>query len=749
MVDVLRRRGDRTDILARLPEVRGVEHVAAVSVLFNPADTSLPWKSGDILIARNQGRYPYGRSVIRLRRGYIGRIESWSSETIWSESASALSLRPLQGLALDPVGALYFSEQSSRNIFRLHRSPRGTWTAGAVASVPSNVPFGGDFALAADGKLYVSSGAGVVPGLVYKSNIRFGDPPPLNPTINTVAWGGLYRFDEQGGGAIEGFGFYDPDQLVFADGTDAFWQKKVNPRFDPAAPAPPIVPTLPTFPPPPPTLVRHDPGASGVIHSTGPLVTAWTDYLDEHPEAREAIRWQVPGSAGPPRPYSDWDERAVTGVFRRVLHRFYGAAAAGESGPLSYKREIDPLTGEPRVAPGSTPISTANDQRRFVDRHDAWELMLAYLGVQLWVETSRLTGHRIANFSYAALDPTESLFQIYTPNDERGPGYVFSESFIADVTPDDPVPALNLMLENNLFGETPEDTVYRIGNWMRAKLHHGPPSWPGWELESYGYDGLPPLTSIVERRVNPGADDGRALHWAWRGCHTAAGAYVLLARLANVPGDTPPLWENWVSSTNKGQEHRGVRFESLKLRALHADDFYAMTSLKDPRVTADRVFNVGNYDFEEIEALAPSTVTTQTECDVAMSHYHRLVSEIGVSAASILYLDVFWAKDLILDQRWPSLGLSCEDAWGRTPPAIAEATQSRSGGLAWPLTEPIHDWARRIFCEYHQEFLDAVTSFLGDNNAVLPPGDFEDLGRQNAARDLYLQQHQDWLAKRV
>ncbi len=50
MVDVLRRRGDRTDILARLPEVRGVEHVAAVSVLFNPADTSLPWKSGDILI---------------------------------------------------------------------------------------------------------------------------------------------------------------------------------------------------------------------------------------------------------------------------------------------------------------------------------------------------------------------------------------------------------------------------------------------------------------------------------------------------------------------------------------------------------------------------------------------------------------------------------------------------------------------------------------------------------------------------
>ena len=315
--------------------------------------------------------------------------------------------------------------------------------------------------------------------------------------------------------------------------------------------------------------------------------------------------------------------------------------------------------------------------------------------------------------------------------------------------PNDPVPALNFMLENNLLRGTAEETVYAIGDWMRKKLHHGLGGLrPEDYVVSYGYDGEAPLTTVLEKRSNA-LIAGTARHWAWKGCHTAAGVYVLLTRLANIPGDTPPLWEHWVSSQNRGQHHRGVRFSGLRLRALHSDDFYAMSSLADPRVTADRVFNVGNYDFEEIEALAPSTVTTQTECDVAMSHYHRLVSEIGVSAASILYLDVFWAKDLILDQRWPSLGLSCEDAWGRTPPAIAEATQSRSGGLAWPLTEPIHDWARRIFCEHHQEFLDAVTSFLGDNNAVLPPGDFEDLGRQNAARDLYLQQHQDWLAKRV
>jgi len=747
MVDVLRRQGGRTDVLARLPEVTGVEHVAAVSVLFNPADASLPWKSGDILIARNQGRYPYGRSVIRLRRGFIGRIESWSSETVWSESASALSLRPLQGLALDPVGALYFSEQSSRNIFRLHRSPRGAWTAGAVASVPSNVPFGGDFALAADGKLYVSSGAGVVPGLVSKSNIRFGDPPPLDPTVEPIAWGGLYRFDEQGGGAVEGFGFYDPDRLVFADGTGAFWQKKVNPRFDPAAPAPPIVPTLPTFPPPPPTLVRYEPGASGVIRSAGPLVTAWTDYIEENPGAQEAIRWENGSSSFVSFP--EWDSDAITARFRRLLHRFYGAAAAGESGPLSYLRETDPLTGKQRVAPAQIAADDTvhPDASRLIDPRDAQELMLAHLAVQLWVEVAGLTGYRAEELDYSAFDPTQSLFQFHML--QRSPhGYLHSPDRIGKVMPNDPVPALNFMLDNHLFGETPTDTVYRIGNWMRAKLHHGPPRPNGWRIPSFGYDGDAPLTSVVEKRISPYAGHSKSLYWAWEGCHTAAGMYVLLARLANIPGDTPPLWENWESST-KGQWHRGVRFAGLRLRALHSDDFYAIDSLRDPRVTADRVFNAdGAMSYDEINTLTPEIVSTQDECDTSMSHYYRIVAEIGVRALAYHYLEYFWQKELHSEMAWPDDPGSCESKWTFMPGRVAAVANPPSKALPWVGPGTVNGWSQQIFCARSGDYVAFIRDFLDKHDSILRPGDFETLPRQQDALHEYRRLHGIWLADR-
>lgn len=749
-------------MLTRLAQ-RHTEHVAVVGVLFDPADDASPWRRGDVLIARNAGRPTPGRSVLRLRRQRLRRSETWAIETIWADSVSPDSGRALTCLALDPLGRLYLGEAGSRAVMRLDRRGREAWTLATVATVPPNVPYGGQFAIAADGTLHVSSGVDTVPGSVHVSTIGFGDPPAADAAIEPIAWRRLVAHDD---GPVGSFGFYDPDRVVFTDGSDGFWERRVDPRVEPSTADAPsgTVPVLrqvqptftaPTFPPPavpPSPLRRHDAGATGTIVAITPEVTAWTDYLRAHDEALDLIRWEVaqePGDAGRRHvALRHWDDHPETASFVRLLHRCYGAAAVGRSGPLGHRREIDPLTGAPRLAPERT-LLDADDwylTRREISPRDASELMLAYLGVQLWVEVAELTGHRAADLSLHVFDPAWSLFRRIESTDGRV-AYFHPGEEHADVVPNDPVPALELMRRHGLLRATAEETVFAIGDWMRRRLHHGKLDLREHEyVGMYGHDGEAPLTTVLEATESTELGGGPR-HWAWKGCHTAAGVYVLLARLANVPGDAPRLWEHWDAQQNGGQWHRGVRFGLLGLRAHHADDFYATSMLRDERVTARDVFNVGGaHTFAEMEGWAPGDVTTQHECDVSMSNYHRLVAEIATRTAAHQLLVYFWAAELIREHRWPGSPGSCEQKW----PLVAQevARRARSGGRPWQLAESPDAWAQRVFCESSDTFVGAIETALSDRAGDLPPGDFEDPERLEEALDLYLEDHADWLAKR-
>jgi|GEM_PF-2350715 len=647
---VLRVRSGLADSIATFSSRGGAEYAGLACVLFDPADSNLPWGRGDVLLASSSGRFgAVGRSLIRLRRQFVGRLEVYVSEVIFSDSSSS----PIRSLSLDPFGALYFSEAGSRVVRRFAASRTGELTHAAWAQVPPTLPWQGDFALSPDGYLCVSSGAGSYPGRIFKISFC-ADPDADDNAVQTVEFKKAFEWSQAD---IEGFSFFDGGRVLFGSSDGSFYgagiYAELNPRTPPGGTIQPVVPTAPTItipPPPPPDPVEtHRPTGFSGLHVTDLAVSrvAWEQYLADHTNVAEAVQWI--GTDGALLPYSNWDAAPSTPDFRRLLHRFYAFRRARRPAPLTYRRQTEP-DGKQRLGP-----ETAWQRGHFLLPRDASETFLAYLAHTLWMEVARQVPWRLHDYQPDELALLVNGSLVFEPRDWTQGGGALEFQYqqrpepFGDMFPSDPYEAFRFITGEIRPGDSFLDTnplhrrlesVYRLLRWGRDHIrHHDPSLRQDKPYEYWGYSGEPPLESTYLRTEQDDYPDRGAKHNAWPGCISASSFFSHILRLMQIPAR--PFHSYLGDSID--QDHHGLDIPSEQALILHVDEVYDLWSLEamwaDPAVLAEPP-SPSYQDRKQIYQTPPASETDRQAREIL---YDFLTASYAVRIIPHKLFEPFWS----------------------------------------------------------------------------------------------------------
>lgn len=301
--------------------------------------------------------------------------------------------------------------------------------------------------------------------------------------------------------------------------------------------------------------------AAAAIEGTGtaedaggaePVPAAYREVLGD-PRIAAALVWEGswPGSAGA-LPYPAWDEER-----RAELHRALAARERGE-----------------RTAPDGPP---AVEEGRWLSEEDGWRLYLAHAAHALWLEA-----HGAVPWSLRSLTPDQLALLLDGRNLlTRDPGrtrYAFGVA--GDVTDWDPQRTFGFLEERRLLGQTQEETVYALADWVRrsvrplAEDEAGPAAYG----RRFGYAGPPPVDRLLAAS-GPGPEasaDGLRVH-AVPGCHALSGLIAAALRSANVP--VAVGWSRFARPGGAISLHSRIELPTLGRGLAHSAELYTPFSV--------------------------------------------------------------------------------------------------------------------------------------------------------------------------
>ena len=593
-----------------LSGARGLSYDGIAYVLFDPAPLggqSAPWRKGDILVSRTQTRLRGGRAILRLRPGARGRVTTYAADIIYSASGGGL-----QGLALDPHGRLYAGSRQAGKLYRYEPDGRGGVREIAWATIPAGMTWNGDIGLSPDGMLFTSTGDGEGAGKLYKFSIG-GDPRPF-PQIQPIA----HRLVFTASGEMGGFSFFDNDTVLFTDGRDAYYSRKIDPTLD-ATVTPSGQPQLPSLIIP--SFAFTEPAIQGLeVIDVAVMRNAWQTYLSQQDVVRQQTTW--PTETYESVPYDEWANDPRCADLDRRLHRMYGWIAAREPAPLRYRFQIDPLTNNPRIGPKIL------EDHDIISRDDALDGYLAHVGHCLWVQIHNGVPWELHDYDIQNIGWLLEGKNLYIPLNEQEPRYRLNAYWVKNASPSDPVESFNFLTGSDpairsgasFIRATPTETIVAFTKWIQENVYHFPMDvTPG-----YGYEGLPPSETVY--KLYDVANIGNR-NWAWRGCQTAAGFMIHLMRLLLIPSRQLGL-VTWGEGESYAGTHCGVYFRAAELACYHVDEFYAVAVLQDKTLDPLEIYN-GGPDRTVNDYINDYRINDLTDKDVIQANQEEFFREEG------------------------------------------------------------------------------------------------------------------------
>ena len=276
-----------------------------------------------------------------------------------------------------------------------------------------------------------------------------------------------------------------------------------------------------------------------------PELSAW---LDSHPNVKEKMKW---GACPLTRENTTqcakkYDAQACN-CFNSVQRVTYDNWP-NEMKELLHSAYQQRVSGQ-FMAVQDPPQAYTLLRGDFVSRRAARSLYIAHLAQTFWWELHG--GH----WSFETLnnDALDVLFNgLYMFGAEDTGGYARQGDAWNDptlklpyrypVTPGDPAYSYQYLVQRNLIGNTPRETIVRVLNWARTQGIHatGGLSSTGNRRAQWQYDGAPPVTRILHgtRMLDmPGSTIGTDDRQISRipGCHGFTGLLNWLLRTVNIP----------------------------------------------------------------------------------------------------------------------------------------------------------------------------------------------------------------------
>ncbi len=372
------------------------------------------------------------------------------------------------------------------------------------------------------------------------------------------------------------------------------------------------------------------------------LLTSIDGYLEQHPNVRDAIRWPEETRS---IPYNEWHLHASTAGFHDVLAKLYANIRSGAAVEFSFRNS------------GERPPLTLN----YLHTRDAAEIFLAHIAHSLWVEIYRKVEWRLHDYRPADLElllDGASMFVPGTAADNASGLYAVNSDVSGLAMPMNPTLSYTFLTTQNagssLIQESARNTILALTRWVRDHLRHG-------SLLASGQGAVPFVDTMLEPTVNAARPDRGAGYWAWHGCHSAAAFFVWLMRTINIPAwSAPGYTENHKPSP--GPPHSGIDFPSERLYRGHADDFYAITELRDSTIEPTEIYTSA-ADYAAVSAryqFAP------TPTEARRAEYDQTIGHIGLAHPTFFFVEQYWnekisGSPIFLDSALGALGFAASD----------------------------------------------------------------------------------------
>lgn len=240
-----------------------------------------------------------------------------------------------------------------------------------------------------------------------------------------------------------------------------------------------------------------------------------------------------------------------------------------------------PLEGPPRLI-----------DKTYFSKDAAMDIYAAHIAQSLWADASGAIAWKLRNM------PSEWISCLLDSRaimsyDKGRDAYFFDRAANGAVTSWNPRASYEFLENFGMVGATPADTIYKLTDWMRARLIH----FTGSDLSSNtGYEGFPPVDLVIYRL--PGKRHETA------GCWGTTGLYASILRSVNVP-----VRPGFVMLS--GASHSRPHFPSAGLYLAHGDDPYNVMAWPSGRTMASSELFFTESDYITLIA-SPATNTSSS-----------------------------------------------------------------------------------------------------------------------------------------
>lgn len=277
------------------------------------------------------------------------------------------------------------------------------------------------------------------------------------------------------------------------------------------------------------------------------------DPLAELDNTRNARRQTLPD--GPD--LAPYEQLLASDVASSLIWQHAGGVDAYRDWSASQRSDLQQaLRAREEDAPAALDLPPALVGGSTISADDAWSIFLEHVAQSLWVEV-----HGLVPWSLEDLRPQECIYlldgrRLFTYSAGTNT-YRFDTSLMGAVTAWNPRIAYSFLDNFGIVGDTQEETILALTDWMRGHLIHT--SAADVFSEQFGYPGLPPVDRVLY------ALEGKRHKTA--GCWGTTGLYAAVLRSVNVPVLSARMLLN-------NGNHSRPEFPTVDLSMPHGDNPY-------------------------------------------------------------------------------------------------------------------------------------------------------------------------------
>jgi hypothetical protein len=336
------------------------------------------------------------------------------------------------------------------------------------------------------------------------------------------------------------------------------------------------------------------------------------DYLELHPQVREAISWPEENRVVH---YHAWNTTNTTENFYQTMSRFYTNLEDGTPFQFSFPRNRRPEL-----------IFNV-----YLTARDASDFFLAHVTHSLWIEINRRVPWYLHDYNGVELYIILNGACMFISGALQGaPGLYRANSLLSgQAMPMDST--ISFAFLGPLVRASQHDTIMEVSRWMRDHLTHG-------ATDQQEMGASPWVDTMLKQYGNPALPEWGDRHWAWEGCHSASALLVWLSRAANIPARRGKSFIEDVPL----DAHSAIDFPHERLFCVHADELYAVPETLDPTMDPAEIYT----SVTEYAAVREKYTTPPPMDEDRPTTYKRYLAFKGLLHPTHRFMTAYW-HDLI------------------------------------------------------------------------------------------------------